>query len=73
MLCSKDISSERRGTKDSIRLALVEVRNSLKTKAFCLSRLLVYPPKVPKKVTAKNKETKAIETKAKKAKAKDQS
>lgn len=73
MLCSKDMSLERRITKDSIRLALAEVRNDLKTKAFVYQGFGFILYKVTKRVTAKNKEPKAIETKAKKAKAKDQS
>ena len=70
MLCSKDMSLERRITKDSIRLALAEVRNDLKTKAFVYQGFGFILYKVTKRVTAKNKEPKAIETKAKKAKAK---
>ncbi len=70
MLCSKDMSLGRRITKDSIRLALAEVRNDLKTKAFVYQGFGFILYKVTKRVTAKNKEPKAIETKAKKAKAK---
>lgn len=63
MLCSKDMSLERRITKDSIRLALAEVRNDLKTKAFVYQGFGFILYKVTKKVTVKNKETKIKEPK----------
>jgi len=57
------MSLERSITKDSIRLALAEVRNDLKTKDFVYQGFGFILYKVTKKVTVKNKETKIKEPK----------